>query len=58
MSIGPITFAVATNDRAMLERNLLASPLFAGDHPHQLLVQEGCSSAPAANKTESDRTYR
>jgi hypothetical protein len=41
----PLTFAVATNSRETLERNLLASPLFHEGHPHQILVQEGFSSA-------------
>jgi hypothetical protein len=43
-----ITIVVATNDRDILERNLLASSCFRSAHGHQILVQEGFSSAAEA----------
>ena len=43
-----ITFVVAANSRETLERNLLASPCFLSHHNHQILVQEGFSSAALA----------
>jgi len=52
----PLTFAVATNSRETLERNLLASPCFRGAHPHQILVQEGFSSAAAAYNDAIERS--
>jgi hypothetical protein len=43
-----LTFAVAANNREMLEANFLASPCFQTGHPHQILVQEGYPSASKA----------
>jgi hypothetical protein len=43
-----ITFAVATNSREILQDNFLSSPCFAQAHPHQILIQEGFTSACAA----------
>lgn len=43
-----ITFVVPVNDWQVCERNLLASPLFHGDHPYQILTQVGFSSAARA----------
>ena len=43
-----ITFAAAVNRRDILEKNLLASPCLQSPHPHQILVQEGFSSASQA----------
>jgi hypothetical protein len=54
--IQPLTFAVATNSREMLEKNLLASPIFRGGHPHQILVQEGFTSAAAAYNDAIERS--
>jgi SAM-dependent methyltransferase len=44
----PITFIVPTNDRRVLGDNLLASPIFKGTHPHQLLLLENQASAASA----------
>jgi hypothetical protein len=55
-----ITFAVAVNNREILESNFMASPCFVGlDHPHQIVIQEGFSSASEAyndaiEKSEND----
>jgi hypothetical protein len=46
--VTPLTFVAATNNRGMLEANLLASPCFHEGHPHEILVQEGYSSASKA----------
>lgn len=43
-----LTFAVAANNREMLEANFLASPCFQTGHPYQILVQEGYASASKA----------
>jgi hypothetical protein len=43
-----ITFVVAANDRRILARNLLASPCLRSPYPHQILLQEGFSSASEA----------
>jgi len=43
-----MTFAVAVNNRALLEANLLASPALREKPGYQLLVQEGYPSAAAA----------
>lgn len=43
-----VTFVAAANDREILARNLLASPCFRSPHNHQILVQEGFSSAAEA----------
>jgi glycosyltransferase involved in cell wall biosynthesis len=47
-SIKYVTFAVAMNNREVFESNFLASPCLQGDHGHQILVQEGFSSAAKA----------
>ena len=44
----PLTLAVAVNDRAVLEANLLASPALQEAQDHQLLLQEGYPSAGLA----------
>jgi glycosyltransferase involved in cell wall biosynthesis len=43
------TFAVSTNNKEILQNNLMASPCFRGPHPHQILVQESFHSAAAAH---------
>jgi hypothetical protein len=43
-----ITFAVAANDRGVLEGNFLSSSCFATGHPHQVIVQWNYPSAAAA----------
>jgi Glycosyltransferase like family len=43
-----LTFVVAANDSAILHKNLLASPCLQGAHGHQVIVQEGFTSATAA----------
>lgn len=43
-----ITFVAAVNDREVLRRNLLASPCLRNPHSHQVIVQEGFSSASKA----------
>lgn len=43
-----LTFAVAVNNRELLENNLLASPCLRGPHDFQVLIQEGFSSAARA----------
>jgi hypothetical protein len=44
----PITFVAAVNSRGVLENNLLASPCLRKPHPHQIIIQEGYSSAAKA----------
>jgi hypothetical protein len=44
----PITFVLAVNNRAVLENNFLASPCLRVPHPHQILIQEGYTSAAKA----------
>lgn len=43
-----ITFVVATNNQEILRQNLLASPCLRAPHNHQILVQEGFSTATGA----------
>lgn len=43
-----ITFVVCVNKRDILKTNLLASPCLLVPHPHQIILQEGFSSATAA----------
>jgi hypothetical protein len=43
-----ITFIVAANNREILERNLLMSSCLRAPHNHEILVQEGFSSAAEA----------
>lgn len=51
-----ITFAVAANDRRVLEGNFLSSPCFANGHPHQVIVQWNHQSAAAAYNEAIDRS--
>jgi hypothetical protein len=52
-----ITFAVAVNDREILRSNFMASQCFGGvDHPHEILIQEGFSSASAAYNDAIDKS--
>lgn len=44
----PITFVVAVNQKDVLQRNFLASHCLREPHPHQILFQEGFSSAALA----------
>jgi hypothetical protein len=50
-----LTFASAINDRELFASNFLASPIFAGSHPHQIIVQ---SSFPSAAKAYNDAIDR
>jgi len=55
----PITFVVTVNKRDILENNFLASPCLLKPHSHQILIQEGYSSAgdaynDAIDKSEND----
>jgi hypothetical protein len=43
-----LTFAVAVNNRHVLERNLLASPCLQPGHPHEVLLQDNFASAALA----------
>ena len=43
-----ITFGVASNNRAVLASNFLASPCLQGPHSHELLIQERWPSAARA----------
>ena len=45
---GRFTFAVAVNNRTVLEQNLLASPDLRSPHEHQILIQEDYPSAALA----------
>ena len=59
MPAEPITFVTATNDRAILDNNFLASPCLAAGSPYQILIQEGFPSASLAyndaiEKSEND----
>ncbi|MGH9717543.1 MAG: glycosyltransferase [Candidatus Acidiferrales bacterium] len=56
MNSRALTFAVATNRREILDRNLLASPIFRDEHPHQILVQENYPSAAAAYNDAIERS--
>lgn len=44
----PISFIVPTNNERMIRDNLLSSPVFQGDHPHQLIILENKKSAAEA----------
>jgi len=48
LTMKPLTFVVATNNRKTLERNFLASPCVREPHAHQVLLQERFESAAAA----------
>lgn len=52
----PITFAVAVNSREILKDNFLASSCFRGLREHQILVQEGFTSASTAYNDALDRS--
>lgn len=43
-----ITFVVAMNSREVFENNFLASACLQGTHVHEVMVQEGFTSAPKA----------
>jgi hypothetical protein len=49
-----VTIAVAVNNRAILEQNLLRSLELAGAHPHQILLREGYPSASIAHNSALD----
>jgi hypothetical protein len=51
-----ITFVAAVNNKSVFENNFLASPCLNGPHPHQILVQEGFSSASIAYNDAIDRS--
>ena len=51
-----ITFVAAVNSREILETNLLASPCFQSPHSHQVLIQEGFSSASKAYNDAIERS--
>jgi hypothetical protein len=51
-----ITFVVAVNNKSVFENNFLASPCLSGTHSHQILVQEGFSSASNAYNDAIDRS--
>jgi hypothetical protein len=50
-----ITFVVAVNNRKVFEGNFLASPCLRTPHSHQILVQEGFSSASKAYNDAIDK---
>jgi hypothetical protein len=54
--VTPITFVIAVNNKHIFERNFLASPCLSGIHSHQILVQQGFSSASAAYNNAIDRS--
>jgi hypothetical protein len=56
MSRSKFTFAVAVNNRSILENNFLASPCFRKPHGHEILIQEGFSSAGAAYNDAVERS--
>jgi hypothetical protein len=49
-----LTFVVATNDRSILQKNLLSSPCLLGRPTHQLLLREEYSSAALAYNSALD----
>lgn len=51
-----ITFVVCVNKRDILDRNFLASPCLAAPHPHQIIFQEGFSSATTAYNDAIDKS--
>jgi hypothetical protein len=51
-----LTFAIAVNDRKMLADNFLVSPIIAAPHEHQILLQEGFSSAVTAYNDALDKS--
>lgn len=48
MSKRKFTFVIAVNNRGVLENNLLASPCFRIPHAHEIIIQEGFTSAAKA----------
>jgi hypothetical protein len=52
----PITLVAAVNKRKILENNLLASTCLRRPHPHQVLIQEGYSSAARAYNDAIDKS--
>ena len=56
MSTHSITFVAAVNSREILENNFLASPCLQAPHTHQVLIQEGFSSAAKAYNDAIDRS--
>jgi hypothetical protein len=55
-NVNAITFVVALNNKTVLENNFLASPCLSGPHSHQILIQEGFSSATKAYNDAIDRS--
>jgi hypothetical protein len=51
-----ITFVIAVNNKHVFESNFLASPCLSGPHSHQIIVQEGFSSAATAYNDAIDRS--
>ncbi len=51
-----ITFVIAVNNKSVFESNFLASPCLSGAHSHQIIVQEGFSSASIAYNDAIDRS--
>jgi glycosyltransferase involved in cell wall biosynthesis len=54
--VTPLTFVIAVNNKQLFESNFLASPCLSGSHSHQILVQEGFSSASIAYNDAIDRS--
>jgi hypothetical protein len=52
----PITFAVAVNEREVLEKNFLASPCLRESGRNQIILQEGFISASKAYNDALDRS--
>jgi hypothetical protein len=50
-----MTFVVPVNDDALFRANFLASPLFEGIHPYEILVQKGFNSASTAYNDAMER---
>lgn len=51
-----LTFVTAANNQQTLKANLLASPCFGAGHPHQIIIQEGYSSASKAYNDAIDKS--
>jgi hypothetical protein len=54
--VTPLTFVIAVNNKDVFESNFLASPCLSGAHAHQIIVQEGFSSASTAYNDAIDRS--
>ena len=52
----PITFVVSVSNREVLKNNFLASPCFRAGHSHQIILQEGYSSAAKAYNDAIDES--